>query len=116
MAHKRTGVQTDIRSLLTTELVSAGDMTTFAPGDYGDIPLNRLSIKIKQATKAEAPLTTEMRTIDGEIWVRRANFPALLPGMRHSTKDVLFSLTPWPDDPHYDEKRTALIAASKVTP
>ena len=113
MKHHRTrngqpSITSTIRTLLTDELMQAGDTVTIDPADYPGT-LASLRVKVKQALDSESPLTASIRTIGGKIYVKRDNL-STLPGM-DPTYESLNALRPWIDDPARDEKNAAITHA-----
>ena len=114
--HIRKGLTGAIREQLFRDLTRAGDITVIIAPDE---PLPRLRIKVKQAIRAEAPMIAEMRTIGGQLHVRRTDItaPDTLPGMAPvapSMADTLHSLRPWADDPLHDIKSSAIDTAIRA--
>ena len=116
MTHHRTrggkpSMTSQIRTILSDNLNSAGDMIGINPGDYPVTPQN-VRVKINDAIKSEG-ITAETRTINGLVWIKRTDFPgqATLPGMEPlppSHFDIVRSFRPWPDDPDYAAKESTI--------
>lgn len=98
--------QTDIRKRLN-KLKRAGDIIIFIPVDQ---PINHLRSKIKQSA-ALNQMTVQIRTIFGEVHVRRTDFPNILPGTTPTAADLLWSMYPWADDPYAQMKALVLEEA-----
>ena len=109
-------LQTYVGDLIRT-LTTAGQIVHIPRVDDRD--LNRYRAATKQVA-TRIGMGVELRTIDGELYARRTDFPKpppAMPGLTAVVSDfdrviaTLESLRPWSDDPHDDRINDALDKA-----